>query len=49
MQILHRKPHHFSGIDETTYSPEVFERENKLRLYQELVAKTCSQKLALKL
>ena len=37
-----------NGIDETEYSPEVYKRQEKLRLYRQLREEGCSQKTALK-
>lgn len=44
---LHHKLYHVSRIDETKYSPETYERLEKLKLYQKLRDELCSQRTAL--
>jgi len=45
--VLHKKLYQINKIDESEYSQKVYERYEKLRLYQRLRAEGCSEKTAL--
>jgi len=46
-KILHKKFKYVSGIDETEYSKLVYERKEKLELYEQLISEGCSEETAL--
>ena len=47
-KILHKKFYQVRSLNGREYSPEVLERESKLKFYKQLIWEGCSQKTALK-